>query len=875
MRLGCAVLGAGTTWNWVGVAIFIVKIPPIRHVPRGMIKLKGTILCTSAVGLLTVALAQVAMAADSFSMAPSEMRNTYGEVGMLDMPSAHMAADGDFGFSIGVVSNYERYAAFFQALPWMEASFRYSRVPWWAGEKVYYDRSFGAKIRLLNEADNFADVSVGWRDVLGTGVYGGEFVTASKHWGPFDATFGLGWGRLGDNGTIPNPFGVVFSSFNTRARPDTAGQFDVKQYFHGKRAGIFGGLTWDTPISGLKLVAEYSSDKYSMEAAFPAGLKIRSPVNVGLNYTPSSSYAISAGWFYGTTYGVTLSLRGNAATTYPQALRVGPRPPPAVIRTDDQQQVALIALRESRTLVNTGDAKPFITISTPMEAQQTALRQALMVQGLGVRGIEFVGKSVVINSHLAEVPAAQCERIARITAMTVTAPIDLIVSDLNDPKGRVVFCAATPQPTRIASADAKPAVQSDAGPTPPIDEDAKVRAFRQKIRTALDGQYLVYSKMVLRQSDIWIYYENYHYREASEAAGRVARVLMKEAPTDIEIFHLVPSQLGVPMEEITIVRSGLERADKNNSSDALLSHTIKVRYAPMKVPPEDPDVPSRYPTFSVSFDPKLTQHLFDPDKPIQFMVYGDITGLIQLAPGLSASAQVTGTIWSDYTFNRDAGSALPHVRTDLLKYIQQGKYGIANLEMTYLTRIAPNVFVSAHGGLLEDMFAGFGGQVLWRPDHSRITFGADLYQVWQREYHRLFAFQKYNVMTGHVSVYYDTPWYDLRTAVHVGRYLAGDRGATFEITRRFATGIEIGAWVTFTNVPSNKFGEGSFDKGIILHIPFEWGLPISSQSAYDLHLASLTRDGGQRLSGDDSLYEATKDTSYSQIVEHIDDVIDP
>jgi hypothetical protein len=178
------------------------------------------------------------------------------------------------------------------------------------------------------------------------------------------------------------------------------------------------------------------------------------------------------------------------------------------------------------------------------------------------------------------------------------------------------------------------------------------------------------------------------------------------------------------------------------------------------------------------------------------------------------------------------------------------------------------------------MFMGVGGQVLWRPADTRLAFGADIYQVWQRAYNRLFGLQRFNgehygVLTGHISAYYNSPWYGLNFAVHAGQYLAGDRGATFEITRRFSSGIEIGAWATFTNVPSSKFGEGSFDKGIIVHIPFEWGLPIWSQSSYDIHMNSLTRDGGQRLAGDDSLYGVTDSTSYGEIVDHLDDFREP
>ena len=95
------------------------------------------------------------------------------------------------------------------------------------------------------------------------------------------------------------------------------------------------------------------------------------------------------------------------------------------------------------------------------------------------------------------------------------------------------------------------------------------------------------------------------------------------------------------------------------------------------------------------------------------------------------------------------------------------------------------------------------------------------------------------------------------------------------MTRRCSSGVEIGAFATFTNVPAWKFGEGSFDKGLIIHIPLEWSLPIYSQSSYDLHMSALTRDGGQRLAGDDSLYDFTRRTSYDEIAQHMDDIVEP
>jgi hypothetical protein len=155
------------------------------------------------------------------------------------------------------------------------------------------------------------------------------------------------------------------------------------------------------------------------------------------------------------------------------------------------------------------------------------------------------------------------------------------------------------------------------------------------------------------------------------------------------------------------------------------------------------------------------------------------------------------------------------------------------------------------------MFAGGGGEVLWRPEGSRWAIGADLYEVWQRDFDRLFGLQNYHVMTGHVSLYYASPWYDINFALSAGQYLAGDRGATLEVTRRFSTGVEIGAFVTKTNVPAAQFGEGSFDKGIIIRIPLGWVAPIETQGEFDMDLRPVQRDGGQRLLGDATLYGET------------------
>ena len=76
------------------------------------------------------------------------------------------------------------------------------------------------------------------------------------------------------------------------------------------------------------------------------------------------------------------------------------------------------------------------------------------------------------------------------------------------------------------------------------------------------------------------------------------------------------------------------------------------------------------------------------------------------------------------------------------------------------------------------MYSGAGGEILYWPAQSRLAFGASLAYAKQRDYDRGLGLLDYDVITGHVSAYWATPFYNYDVAVHAGRYLAKDVGAT-------------------------------------------------------------------------------------------------
>ena len=138
------------------------------------------------------------------------------------------------------------------------------------------------------------------------------------------------------------------------------------------------------------------------------------------------------------------------------------------------------------------------------------------------------------------------------------------------------------------------------------------------------------------------------------------------------------------------------------------------------------------------------------------------------------------------------------------------------------------------------------------------VLGVDVNAVQQRAFTQGLSLRDYRVNTGHLTAYWDTGWQDLLVKLSAGRYLAGDVGATLDMSRVFDNGVSLGAYATKTNVSAEQFGEGSFDKGIYVTIPFDVMLPRSSSSTAALVYAPLIRDGGARLSRQYGLYDLTR-----------------
>ena len=344
----------------------------------------------------------------------------------------------------------------------------------------------------------------------------------------------------------------------------------------------------------------------------------------------------------------------------------------------------------------------------------------------------------------------------------------------------------------------------------------------------------------------------------------MARVLSALAPVEIDTFEIATWRIGVPLTTVTLPRTEIDRLARWESSPAELWHAAVLT-------PSSPSPPAfvdgGYPRFGWNIYPVLEQRYFDPDNPVYLGVGVGARHFARTVPRAVARRQRHRQPLRQFQRHptqqrqraaaRSIGSA---------RYLVDGRYGMTDLMLTYRFKLSPEVYARVSGGYLEDMFAGVGGEILYRPFGQRWAIGGDLFAVQQRDFNRLFGLRNYRTVTGHVSLYYQLPWHGLEARVHIGRYLAGDYGGTFELVRRFESGVEIGGWFTLTNVSPARFGEGSFDKGIRITLPLEWIVPFGTQSTYTLDLRPTQRDGGQRLAGDDTLYDMIDPSDYGAMM---------
>ena len=138
-------------------------------------------------------------------------------------------------------------------------------------------------------------------------------------------------------------------------------------------------------------------------------------------------------------------------------------------------------------------------------------------------------------------------------------------------------------------------------------------------------------------------------------------------------------------------------------------------------------------------------------------------------------------------------------------------------------------------GMIDNQWAGFGGNLLYQPWQSRVSLGLSLAQLTSRDPDSWLGLAdgidasayNDNATVALASVYWASPFYNLDVALHAGRFVHQDTGAKLQIRRTFDNGWQFGIWAARTKYHSNSLTMNNDNsitetqQGLYLSIPLD------------------------------------------------------
>lgn len=693
-----------------------------------------------------LAMALAVLVPSAFANDASAPANSYGNVGLLQTPTARFAPEGTFRVGFSSARPYD--STFLTAHPynWLEATFRYTKFRYSDSDgdfsrDGYLDKSFDFKFRLSEETWTWPSFAVGVQDLGGTGLLSSEYFVATKRVGDFDVTLGLGWGRQGSRSDLDTPLSGLDDRFERRGNDNSGvGDFELGRLFAGD-AAFFGGIRWSPTGSPWSVMLEREGNDYKSEP-FGNNLKVDWPVNVGVAYQ-GSWFGVHAGWERGRQF--VFGLHASVDLSDPGPIKALDAPPTPV-------------------------APPEAPLTYSIDASDNA-----SVESIRYRDIDASLKRQGI-------------RLIKLT-------------DNEDGSVMTAWVGRSP------------------------------------------------------------------YRQPAQVNGRVARVLAVFAPESVTRLQVIQVFRGLEQTRVTFIRSHVQLAASGRETPAFPLKWANFDLPSLEPVPEDPSVHRDWYDYEWWLRPRYRQSFGDPDDSYRAGLFVALGLRKFFTPYLSTSLVAEASLISNLDeIERESDSKLPRVRSDIAKYQREGENGLRQFEANYIRPLTPEWFVRASAGIFEEMYGGVAVETLFRPYAQNWAVGLNVNRVRQRDFDQQFAFRDYEVTTGHLTFYHRYYPLSIESELSVGRYLAGDVGGTISMARVFDSGARIGVFATKTDVSSEEFGEGSFDKGFFFSMPFDLFLPKSTRVGVGMNFRPLTRDGGQKVSDGWRLIDATSDRDFLEIV---------
>jgi hypothetical protein len=337
--------------------------------------------------------------------------------------------------------------------------------------------------------------------------------------------------------------------------------------------------------------------------------------------------------------------------------------------------------------------------------------------------------------------------------------------------------------------------------------------------------------------------ENDRYFFAPRAVEVLLATIAPFVPPNVEYIRVQLRENGIPVAEAAISASVLSGAGSSFILTDRIRSAVGFRSANFDEPLH-PTAHRRW--FDYSLEPSFAIFLNDPSGYVKYRL--GLAGSVSAFPWLGGTA-LLGV--EGFPLNNISPSGITlsiPIRSDVADYKRE-EIALSRLLFDQILGTREPVYFRAEAGMLETMFGGIDAEAALPLWNGRILAGASGSFVRKRAPGDPFRFlDSGNYYTALLQGRLNVPEVDVAIDVKLGRFLAGDRGLRFAVSK-FVRGVTLSAWYsqTDTDVFSDPFNRGYHDKGISVEIPLRLFAGRDSETAYRFSVSPWVRDVAQDI----------------------------
>lgn len=357
---------------------------------------------------------------------------------------------------------------------------------------------------------------------------------------------------------------------------------------------------------------------------------------------------------------------------------------------------------------------------------------------------------------------------------------------------------------------------------------------------------------------------NVIFRSESDVRSRLNHLLAYLIPSDIDMVIVTMESEGFPIQDYHFCMDFVRRFGGHD----MCAHELRILSPMTEATFPDPSMETlifkaRRPWWNVDFFPQT--HTFFGSSRGKFKYALGIGSLVDgfLYDDIYYSVELGYNLWSNLHHlqgvDRLNPSKLINVRTDIVNYYRQP--GLT-LNEAYFQKVwnlnGSGWYTKAALGYLEREYAGLAGEFLYYPVVGRWAIGVEGAIYRKRSYRGLGFTDKVrktkNYIVHHkpfpygsqyfLDLYYEYREAKLDTRVRIGKFLANDYGARYEISRNFDSGMRITFWYTYTNGNDIINGKTYHDKGVAITMPLDLFYMQTSRETWSYGMSAWLRDVG-------------------------------